>query len=88
MGIDMADSESLIGFVKNTEEIRQHIGADSLAYLSQDGMMKAVTDEARGTTGHCHACFSGEYPIELDSFWRNRDKHAFQGAWSQNGDTQ
>ena len=88
MGIDMADSEELIGFIKNTEEIRQHIGADSLAYLSQEGMMQAVTAEVRDSAGHCHACFSGEYPIELDSFWKSRDKHAFQGAWSENGDTQ
>ncbi len=88
MGIDMADSEELIGFVKSTEEIRRHIGADSLAYLSQQGMMDAVTAETTDEGGHCHACFSGEYPLELDSFWRSRDKTAFQGAWSENGDDQ
>ncbi len=86
MGIDMADSEELIGFVKTTEEIRQHIGADSLAYLTQDGMMSAVEEGTEA--GHCNACFSGDYPIELDSFWRTRDKTAFQGAWSENGDDQ
>lgn len=86
MGIDMADSEELIGFVKTTEEIRQHIGADSLAYLTQDGMMSAVEEGTEA--GHCNACFSGDYPIELDSFWKTRDKTAFQGAWSENGDDQ
>lgn len=86
MGIDMADSEELIGFVKTTDEIRMHIGADSLAYLTQDGMMRAVEEGA--AAGHCNACFSGEYPIELDSFWKTRDKTAFQGAWSENGDDQ
>ncbi len=88
MGIDMADSEELIGFVKNTEEIRRHIGADTLAYLSQDGMMNAVREGSVNGAGHCNACFSGDYPIQLDGYWKARDKNAFQGAWSENGDTQ
>ena len=85
MGIDMADSEELIGFVKSTEEIRAHIGADSLSYLSQEGLMRAVAETAGNSRGHCSACFTGEYPIELDG---NREKLAFQGAWSQAGETQ
>ena len=87
MGIDMADSDQLIGYVKTTDEIRNHIGADSLAYLSHEGMMRAVRQEAAGPGGHCHACFSGDYPIELGSYWESRDKHAFAGAWSTSGDT-
>jgi amidophosphoribosyltransferase len=87
MGIDMADSEELIGFVKTTEEIRQHIGADSLAYLTLDGMMRAVEEEAMNAAGHCNACFSGEYPIELGTYWNDRDKLAFQSAWSETGET-
>jgi amidophosphoribosyltransferase len=86
MGIDMADSEQLIGFVKTTEEIREHIGADSLAYLSQEGMMRAVEAEGTPGTGHCNACFSGDYPIDLGSYWESRDKMAFQGAWSETED--
>lgn len=85
MGIDMADSEQLIGFVKTVDEIRDHIGADSLAYLSQEGMMRAVEEEAAGGAGHCHACFTGEYPIKLDGYWADRDKLAFQSAWSETG---
>ncbi len=88
MGIDMAASKDLIGFVKTTEEIREHIGADSLAYLSQEGMMSAVTQEAAAGSGHCNACFSGEYPIKLDKFWKDRDKLAFHGAWSEGGGDQ
>lgn len=88
MGIDMANSEELIGHVKTTEEIREHIGADSLAYLSQEGMMGAVTADAASGSGHCNACFSGEYPIKLDKFWEDRDKLAFQGAWSESGESQ
>lgn len=88
MGIDMADSEQLIGFVKSIEEIRVHIGADSLAYLSEQGMMDAVHAGTSGSAGHCKACFSGEYPIELDGYWTRRDKMAFQSAWSENGESQ
>lgn len=88
MGIDMANSEELIGHVKSTEEIRKHIGADSLAYLSQEGMMSAVTADAPAPSGHCNACFSGDYPIKLGNFFRDRDKLTFQGAWSQRGDDQ
>ncbi len=88
MGIDMADSEDLIGFVKTTEEIRTHIGADSLSYLSQEGMLRAVAETAGNGSGHCHACFSGEYPIELSGFWEDRDKLAFQEAWSEAGEGQ
>jgi len=88
MGIDMAESTELIGFLKTQGEIREHIGADSLAYLSHEGMMQAVTDEAIGPDGHCSACFTGEYPLRLDEYWGERTKHAFQGAWAQSGEKQ
>ena len=81
-------SEELIGFIKSTEEIRVHIGADSLAYLSEEGMMRAVTEETSGRNGHCNACFTGDYPIELNGYWRDRDKLAFQSAWAQSGDAE
>jgi amidophosphoribosyltransferase len=86
MGIDMANSEELIGFVKTVEEIRDHIGADSLAYLTLDGMMRAVEEEAVDTRGHCNGCFSGNYPIDLGTFWNDRYKLAFQSAWSETGE--
>ena len=71
-----------------TDGIRDAIGADSLAYLSQEGMMRAVVAEAasESNSGHCSACFTGEYPIELGTYWEDRDKLAFQGAWSETGD--
>lgn len=82
MGIDMAHREELIGFVKTVDQIRDHIGADSLAYLSPEGMMRAVTEEIRAGGGHCSACFTGEYPINLPEYWEQRDKLAFQGSWA------
>jgi amidophosphoribosyltransferase len=44
------------------EEIRQYVGADSLGYLSLDGMVAATGSEAGA---FCRACFDGEYPIPV-----------------------
>jgi amidophosphoribosyltransferase len=63
-GIDMSTSEQLIGARQSVEEIREHIGADSLAYLSLDGMVKATGIDAGDL---CMACFNGEYPIDVGS---------------------
>jgi len=82
MGIDMATNGELIGAVKTVEEIREHISADSLAYLSHEGMMAAVAEASSTGSGHCAACFTGEYPITLPDDWENRDKLALQGAWA------
>ena len=41
------------------DEITQQVGADSLGYLTLDGMLESVPG---GPTGFCHACFSGDYP--------------------------
>ncbi|HSN74371.1 MAG TPA: amidophosphoribosyltransferase [Anaerolineae bacterium] len=81
MGIDMARGEDLIGYSKTVEEIRQHIGADSLAYLSHQGMLRAVTAGLRGPHGHCSACFTGSYPIQLEDWWTSKEKLAFEGIW-------
>jgi amidophosphoribosyltransferase len=44
------------------EEVRQSIGADSLGYLSKDGMIASTGQQEREL---CTACFTGTYPIEL-----------------------
>ena len=61
-GIDFATRAELIATGLNVEEIRASIGADSLGYISEDGMIEA-TGQVR--TRLCAACFSGDYPIEL-----------------------
>lgn len=61
-GIDMADRKDLIAARKSIEEIRQHIGADSLGYLSVKGLAKAV---GVSKDKFCNACFTGDYPIEV-----------------------
>jgi amidophosphoribosyltransferase len=58
-GIDTPSREELIAANNTTEEIAAHLGADSLGYLSLDGMLESVPS---GPTGFCHACFSGDYP--------------------------
>ena len=62
-GIDTPTREELIASKMTVEEIRAFIGADSLGYLSMDGMLEAVKPEHGG---FCHACFSGEYPVPIE----------------------
>ncbi|GBD24181.1 Amidophosphoribosyltransferase [bacterium HR29] len=61
-GVDMATKWELIAANKSVEEIRQHIGADSLGYLSLEGLIRA-TRQSPDTL--CNACFTGVYPIDV-----------------------
>jgi amidophosphoribosyltransferase len=51
MGVDMASHDELIAATHSVEEIRRHIGADSLAYLSIEGLMTALTSDDREADG-------------------------------------
>ena len=62
-GIDTPLKTELIASSHSTEEIRQSIGADSLAYLTHDGLLAAIGD-TKGER-HCTACFSGRYPVAV-----------------------
>jgi amidophosphoribosyltransferase len=61
-GIDMPNQDELIGSRFETEEIRESVGADSLAYLSLDGMVGATQIHA---DTFCTACFSSDYPVPV-----------------------
>ncbi len=61
-GIDFASRAELIANGATIEEISQAIGADSLAYISEDGMIGATRQPRERL---CTACFTGQYPIEL-----------------------
>jgi amidophosphoribosyltransferase len=61
MGVDMATYDELIAHRFTVEEIREKTGADSLGYLSLEGMIRAV---GQPLSGFCVACFSGDYPFE------------------------
>jgi amidophosphoribosyltransferase len=76
MGIDMATHDELIANQLTIPEICKRIGADSLAYLSLDGMMQIV---GTGHHGYCNACFTGSYPITL--FEDVPEKLQFEGAF-------
>ncbi len=62
-GIDTPRRSELIAASHSVEEIRRFIGADSLAYLSNEGLLAGVDDPAGER--HCTACFSGRYPVEV-----------------------
>ncbi len=62
LGVDMATYQELIAANNSIEEIRQFVDADSLGYLSVDGLLKAVGGEPRS---HCTGCFTGDHPIPV-----------------------
>jgi amidophosphoribosyltransferase len=59
-GIDMSTREEMIAHGRTVEEVAAEIGADSLHYLSLEGVYEAV---GASRTEHCDACFSGDYPL-------------------------
>src|SRR5262244_903397 len=59
-GVDTPSKKQLIAANKSVEEIRAYIGADSLAYLSLEGLKKACADGEKTT--YCSACYTGTYP--------------------------
>lgn len=62
-GTDIDSKENLIANQMSIDEIRQHLGADSLEYLSLDNVRKIVADY--GVNDFCDGCFTGKYPIEV-----------------------
>jgi amidophosphoribosyltransferase len=63
LGVDTAPEDTLIASSHSTEEIRALLGADSLGYLSLDGLMRAI-GLPEGEL--CNACFHGRYPMPID----------------------
>jgi amidophosphoribosyltransferase len=61
-GIDFATRDELIATGRGIEEIREHIGADSLAYVTLDGLVAATNQPEESL---CKACFTGSYPVKL-----------------------
>jgi amidophosphoribosyltransferase len=65
-GIDTSTHEELIASNHTVEEIRQIIGADSLVFLSEEGLLEAIGRNYEGEyRGQCMACFTGKYPTEI-----------------------
>jgi len=65
-GVDTPDRGKLLAAQMSEEEMREWIGVDSLAFVTLDGLYRAV-GEARGRNNacpqYCDACFSGDYPV-------------------------
>ena len=70
-GIDTAEREKLIANQLDVEGIRKYIGADSLHYISEEGLLRAL-----GMNTVCLACFNGTYPIPVANL--NRGKNDFE----------
>ena len=66
-GVDTPERSKLLAAVHNVEEMRAFIHADSLAFVSIDGMYKALGEANRDTAHpqYCDACFTGDYPTRL-----------------------
>jgi amidophosphoribosyltransferase len=62
-GVDMSTREEMIAHNRTVEQIADELGADSLAYLSMEGVYEAVGTPAEH---HCDACFTGNYPLGDD----------------------
>ena len=63
-GIDTPTRKELIGSSHKVDEIQRYLGADTLGYLSLEGMLKATGSDPND---FCHACFTGEYKVGFDS---------------------
>ena len=68
-GVDTPDKDQLIAAQKTIAEITTDIGADSLGFISIDGLYRAMGETARNGDNpqFCDACFTGDYPIKLAS---------------------
>jgi amidophosphoribosyltransferase len=74
-GIDMSTREEMIAHGRTVQEVAAELGADSLHYLSLEGVYEAI---GGSRADHCDACFSGEYP--LPGTETANGKHALEAA--------
>lgn len=72
-GIDTPSSQELLAHTHDVEAIAKYIGVDSLAYISTDGLYRAMGKNGRvaNDPGYCDACFTGDYAVKLT------DQHTF-----------
>jgi amidophosphoribosyltransferase len=68
-GVDTPSKSELIAATHSLEEIRKYVGADSLAYLSLEGLRSAVASQQND---YCTSCYTGVYPV---AFPRNEQAY-------------
>jgi len=78
-GVDTPRRQDLIAATHSLEEIRKYLSADTVGYLSLDGLTSSVRD---GKSRYCTSCYTGNYPV---AFPRN-EKAYLQLALKLNGD--
>ena len=70
MGINIPTRNELIANRMSPDELSKHLGATSLVYLSLEGLktavQKGIPNQDNKKDGHCTACLTGNYPVELD----------------------
>lgn len=77
-GVDMGHDGDLMAARMSVADMTEHIGADSLAFLSLDAMMRAIGTSGSGPeSGYCNACFTGRYPIPVETA---QAKLSFEGV--------
>ena len=76
-GIDTPTRSELIASSSSVEEIRRFIEADTLAYLSREGMYTYFNGQSQG---FCDACFSGNYPVHFEDEGHTRQLHLFEAV--------
>jgi amidophosphoribosyltransferase len=76
-GIDTPTREELLASSHSVEEIRRYIGADSLGYLSWDGLYSFLN---QGREEFCDACFTGKYPVEIPRSNSPHQLHLFNAS--------
>lgn len=75
-GIDTSMRKELIAATKSVEEIREFIGADSLTFLSMEGLRESI--KTADANGMCYACFDGIYPVQLNTSDSESEKYIFE----------
>lgn len=78
-GIDTTQVKDLVAKGRSVEAIRDHIGADSLYFLSTEGMVKAVGVPVDASSSFCLACFNADYPVPV---LESVDKYSLEGGQS------
>ena len=81
-GIDTPTREELVASSMSLDEIRKYITADSLAYLSVEGLYSFMGGRREG---FCDACFTGNYPVEIPRDQSPHQLHLFDAADGMNG---
>jgi amidophosphoribosyltransferase len=61
-GVDTPRRSELIAATHTLDEIRRYLDAETLSYLSLDGMLEAVGE---GRQSYCTSCYTGQYPVEF-----------------------